>query len=91
MIRRSYGINPFLLSGQLCSAKQFSDQNLQSVLDLPYTRLYEPIGKLSTNVSADGQIEEYCPPMFYSLLAKLVQGQEDALAEEGEHGDVADF
>ena len=35
-----------------------------------------------SNVSAHGQQEDSCPPMFFSLLNELVQGQEDALAEE---------
>ena len=91
MIRRSYGVNPFILSCQLCFAKQFSDQKLQSVLDLPYKRLYEPILKWISYVGADGQQEDSCPPLLFSLLEELIQGQQDALAEEGAHGDVADF
>ena len=35
-----------------------------------------------SNVSAHGQQEDFCPPMCFTLLNELVQGQEDALAEE---------
>ena len=73
MIKRKYGVNPFFLTCQLCFAKQFTVPQLQSVLALPYKKLYDPIGQWILSATPEGQPDDSCPPLLFSLLEALIK------------------
>ena len=85
-IKNGFGLDPFHLSCHLCFLHQIPDDDLLSVLNIPYKFLYEPIGKNIITLSApDPELDSH-PLNLHALLKALVLKAKSLSISDGDAG-----